>query len=77
MVAVVAFPFRDVGGVQELLLPMLPTQILWINLVATVALALPLAFEAKEPDVMRRAGALALRGDPHADGRDADEGRRL
>jgi Ca2+-transporting ATPase len=33
---------------------MLPTQILWINLVATVALALPLAFEAMEPDVMRR-----------------------
>jgi Ca2+-transporting ATPase len=33
---------------------MLPVQILWINLVATVALALPLAFEAAEPDVMRR-----------------------
>jgi Ca2+-transporting ATPase len=33
---------------------MLPTQLLWINLVATVALALPLAFEAKEPNVMRR-----------------------
>ena len=37
-----------------MLLPLSPTQILWINLVATVALALPLAFEAKEPDVMRR-----------------------
>src|SRR5690606_25181143 len=35
--------------------PMLPVQILWINLVATVALALPLAFESKEPGVMRRA----------------------
>lgn len=29
-------------------------QILWINLVAAVALALPLAFEAMEPDLMRR-----------------------
>jgi Ca2+-transporting ATPase len=37
-----------------LLLPIEPTQILWINLVATVALALPLAFEAREPDVMQR-----------------------
>jgi magnesium-transporting ATPase (P-type) len=36
------------------LLPMLPVQILWINLVASVALALPLAFEARERDVMRR-----------------------
>lgn len=50
MAAVAFFPF--VGG--ELLLPMLPTQILWINLVATVALALPLAFESKEPDIMSR-----------------------
>ena len=31
-----------------------PTQLLWINLVATVTLALPLAFEALEPDVMQR-----------------------
>jgi Ca2+-transporting ATPase len=29
-------------------------QILWINLIVAVALALPLAFEAPEPDVMRR-----------------------
>ncbi len=29
-------------------------QILWINLVATVSLALPLAFEAHEPGLMRR-----------------------
>jgi Ca2+-transporting ATPase len=41
-------------GAQDLLLPMAPTQLLWINLVATVALALPLAFEAKERDVMLR-----------------------
>lgn len=33
---------------------MSPIQLLWINLVATVALALPLAFEAAEPDVMAR-----------------------
>jgi magnesium-transporting ATPase (P-type) len=51
MVAAVLF-FPIVGGMP--LLPMTPTQILWINLVATVALALPLAFEAMEPDVMRR-----------------------
>ena len=31
-----------------------PVQILWINLVVAVSLALPLAFEAKEPDVMDR-----------------------
>jgi len=52
LTAAVAF-FPIIGG--EPLLPMLPTQILWINLVATVALALPLAFETMEPDVMRRA----------------------
>jgi Ca2+-transporting ATPase len=56
--AVAFFPLveRTVDGqvVKDLLLPMLPTQLLWINLVAAVALALPLAFEAKEPDVMSR-----------------------
>lgn len=46
------FPFNS--STNELLLPMLPTQLLWINLVAAVALALPLAFEVKEPDVMKR-----------------------
>jgi len=46
------FPFNAIT--KELLLPMLPTQLLWINLVAAIALALPLAFEAKEPNVMRR-----------------------
>jgi magnesium-transporting ATPase (P-type) len=46
------FPFNS--ETDELLLPMLPTQLLWINLVAAVALALPLAFEVKEPDVMKR-----------------------
>lgn len=46
------FPFDPVT--RELLLPMQPTQLLWINLVAAIALALPLAFEVKEPNVMRR-----------------------
>lgn len=50
MAAVAAFPI--VGG--EPLLPMAPVQILWINLVAAVALALPLGFEAMEPNVMGR-----------------------
>jgi Ca2+-transporting ATPase len=48
--AVAFFPLVD----GEPLLPMQPTQILWINLVAAVALALPLAFEAMEPDLMDR-----------------------
>jgi Ca2+-transporting ATPase len=48
--AVIFFPRID--GVP--MLPMEPVQILWINLVATVALALPLAFEAMEPNLMRR-----------------------
>jgi Ca2+-transporting ATPase len=60
--AVAFFPFgemtRVIDGearaVRELLLPMSPAQLLWINLVAAVALALPLAFEVKEPDLMKR-----------------------
>ena len=51
MIAAVAF-FPVVDG--QPLLPMLPVQILWINLVAAVALALPLAFETMEPNLMRR-----------------------
>jgi Ca2+-transporting ATPase len=50
--AVMFFPFDALTG--ELLLPMAPTQLLWINLVATIALALPLALEAPEPDLMER-----------------------
>jgi len=46
------FPFNPITN--ELLLPMRPTQLLWINLVAAIALALPLAFEVKEPNVMNR-----------------------
>jgi potassium/sodium efflux P-type ATPase len=52
MFAVAFFPFDPVT--RELLVPMAPTQLLWINLVGAVALALPLAFEAKEADVMTR-----------------------
>jgi Ca2+-transporting ATPase len=51
LLAAVAF-FPISGGVP--LLPISPVQILWINLVATVTLALPLAFESKEIDIMNR-----------------------
>jgi len=37
-----------------LTLPITAPQILWVNMVSSVALALALAFEAMEPDVMRR-----------------------
>ncbi len=50
--AVFAFPFD--AATRALLLPVRPTQLLWINLVAAVTLALPLAFEAMERDIMRR-----------------------
>jgi magnesium-transporting ATPase (P-type) len=50
LVAVLAFPV--VGG--QPVLPVEPVQILWINLVATVSLALPLAFEAREAGLMDR-----------------------
>jgi len=35
-------------------LPITPVQILWVNMVSSVGLALALAFEPTEPDVMRR-----------------------
>ncbi len=38
-----------------IVLPILPGQILWINMTTAVLLGLPLAFEAKEPDIMLRA----------------------
>lgn len=50
LIAVLAFPFVD--GVPRL--PVEPTQILWVNLIATVTLALPLAVEAVEPGLMGR-----------------------
>jgi magnesium-transporting ATPase (P-type) len=37
-----------------LALPILPVQILWVNMVSSVALAMVLAFEPTEPGVMRR-----------------------
>jgi Ca2+-transporting ATPase len=56
--AIFLFPTVDVlvGGqvVHELLLPMSPTQVLWINLVASVTLSIPLAFEVLEPGAMAR-----------------------
>jgi calcium-translocating P-type ATPase len=50
LLAVLVFPFVD----GEPLLPITPTQVLWVNLIATVTLALPLALEPAEPDLMRR-----------------------
>jgi len=50
LIAVLLFPF----SAGEPLLPVSPTQILWVNLIATVTLALPLAVEAQEPALMRR-----------------------
>ena len=37
-----------------MVLPILPVQILWVNMVVAVTLALALAFEPAEPDIMRR-----------------------
>jgi len=37
-----------------LTLPISPLQVLWVNMLSSVALALTLAFEPAEPDVMRR-----------------------
>jgi magnesium-transporting ATPase (P-type) len=50
LVAVLLFPMAQ----GQILMPIMPVQILWVNLVATVALALPLGFEAMEPTVMSR-----------------------
>jgi len=48
------FPTVQVDGVNELLMAMSPSQTLWINLVASVTLSIPLAFEVLEPNAMRR-----------------------
>ena len=50
LMAVFAFPTVD----GQPLLPVAPIQILWVNLIATVTLALPLAMEPAEPDLMTR-----------------------
>ena len=52
IVAVAVLVFPAGGGAP--VLPVEPVQILWINLIVAVALALPLALEAPEPDLMRR-----------------------
>ena len=48
------FPTVDVAGSRELLLAMSPSQTLWINLVASITLSVPLAFEVLEPGAMAR-----------------------
>jgi Ca2+-transporting ATPase len=53
-VAMFFFPTVTVEGANVLLLAMSPTQILWINLVASVTLSIPLAFETLEPNAMQR-----------------------
>lgn len=50
LVAVLFFPVSE----GHLLMPIEPVQILWVNLVVAIALALPLAFEAHEPGLMER-----------------------
>ncbi len=54
LIILLAVAFFPVTAAGQALLPITPVQILWINLVAAVALGLPLAFEAKEPDIMGR-----------------------
>jgi len=49
-IAILFFPVHE--GI--LLHPMRPVQILWVNLIVAVGLALPLAFEIQEPDIMKR-----------------------
>jgi len=53
-VAMFFFPTVTVEGASVLLMAMSPTQILWINLVASVTLSIPLAFETLEPNAMDR-----------------------
>ncbi len=48
------FPTVQVDGVRMLLLAMSPSQTLWINLIASVTLSIPLAFEVLEPNAMER-----------------------
>jgi Ca2+-transporting ATPase len=48
------FPTIMVDGCHVLLLAMSPSQTLWINLIASVTLSVPLAFEVLEPNAMER-----------------------
>ncbi len=54
ILAVALFPVLSIGGALVPLMPALPAQLLWINLVTAVALSLPLAFEVSEPNSMTR-----------------------
>jgi Ca2+-transporting ATPase len=49
-IAILIFPVTD----GQVIRPILPAQVLWINLITAVALALPLALEHMEPDIMQR-----------------------
>ena len=53
-VSIFFFPTLLVDGLPVLLLAMSPTQTLWINLVASITLSVPLAFERLESDAMDR-----------------------
>ncbi|MDD2897663.1 MAG: HAD-IC family P-type ATPase [Desulfuromonadaceae bacterium] len=48
------FPTILIDGSHVLLLAMSPSQTLWINLIASVTLSVPLAFEVLEPNAMER-----------------------
>lgn len=48
--AILVFPVSD----GHVIRPVLPVQVLWINLITAVSLALPLALEQMEPDIMSR-----------------------
>ncbi|MCF7851869.1 MAG: HAD-IC family P-type ATPase [Simkaniaceae bacterium] len=50
MIGIIFFPTSH----STLLQPISPIQILWVNLIVAVALALPLAFEEAEPNIMHR-----------------------
>jgi len=54
-VAMFFFPTVMVDGANVLLVAMSPTQILWINLIASITLSVPLAFETLEPNALLRA----------------------
>lgn len=49
-IAILIFPVTN----GHVIRPILPAQVLWINLITAVALALPLALEHMEPDIMQR-----------------------
>lgn len=50
LISVIFFPIEG----QHLLRAMEPIQALWVNLITGITLAVPLAFETMEPDVMQR-----------------------